>query len=135
MRALAFAFGIVFSLGFGLAAGAAALAVLNQPWRLLYRLLTLSAVSSLVGYAYGALALSRSYYRTPVDGLALIACSIFLLAIGAVAARLGFPLDTARGGAAAGVALAAALAAVFALQHRRAKAGKACGDRQGEVKS
>lgn len=135
MRALAFAFGIVFSLGFGLAAGAAALAVLNQPWRLLYRLLTLSAVSSLVGYAYGALALSRSYYRTPVDGLALIACSIFLLAIGAVAARLGFPLDTARGGAAVGVALAAALAAVFALQHRRAKAGKAFGDRQGEVKS
>ena len=122
---------LFFFLGVWAGSGGGGLGCFKPALAPVVRLLTLSAVSSLVGYAYGALALSRSYYRTPVDGLALIACSIFLLAIGGRRCQAGVPLDTARGGAAAGVALAAALAAVFALQHRRAKAGKAFGDRQG----
>lgn len=113
MRAITFIFGLIFSIGYGVGVGAIVLIVLNQPLYMLFRLLVTSVISSLVGYAYGVLALSKSYYRTPIDGLALIACSISLLVIAALAEKVGYPLDSLLGGAIFGGGLLVAVIVVF----------------------
>jgi len=115
VRAITLVFSLIYAIGYSLTIGAIVLSILNQPLILFSKLVIASIISGLVGYLYGALALSRSYYRAPMDGFPLFICGFALSGIGALSDKVGYPIGSLMSGIAVTGILMAVLLVVFAL--------------------
>lgn len=115
VRALTLVFSLIYAIGYSFTLGVIALSILNQPLILFSKLMVASIISGLIGYLYGFLALSRSYYRAPMDGFPLFICGFALSGIGALSDKVGYPIGSLVSGIAVTGILLVTLLVIFAL--------------------